>query len=449
MRPVVIIGGGFAGLAAGVALAERGIAATVLEARGRLGGRAYSFTDRGTGAEVDNGQHAMMGCYTHALRFFDTVGATPKLHRQRRLRVDMRHARLGSGCIAAQPLPGPLHMVGALLRYRLLSRRERAAAMLAGSRVMSWHRRNDPRLETGTVADLLRGLGQSANACANFWHPVAVATLNEEPQRAAAAPFAEVLARAFFDTPAAAQFVLPRVGLSRLYTDDARRFIEQHGGQVCLRTPVAAIEVGDRHGLRLRLRDGGVLTAAACISAVPPQALLPLLPPALHGTPGLRHLGAFETSPIVSVHLWFERAVLDVEFAGLLGTTTQWVFDRSRLLARSARQGHGVSAVISAARPQVEWDADCIVQRVVEDIRCCFPAARGVPLQRAVVVKERHATVSTTPHAERLRPPAETPLPALVLAGDWTRTGLPPVIEGAVASGQRAAAVVATRLGAQ
>jgi uncharacterized protein with NAD-binding domain and iron-sulfur cluster len=213
---VIVIGGGFAGLAAAVDLAEHGIPVTVLEARGRLGGRAYSFTDRTTGMEVDNGQHALMGCYTQTLAFLDKIGASSKLHRQRHLRVEMRDPGRGAGTIAGRALPGPLHMLYALFGYRLLSVAERGRAALAGARLMRLHRARDARLAGWTVDELLTRLRQSANARASFWYPLAIATLNELPQRAAAAPLAEVLARAFFGSTAASQFILPRVGLSAL-----------------------------------------------------------------------------------------------------------------------------------------------------------------------------------------------------------------------------------------
>ena len=219
MKRVAIIGGGFAGLSAGVDLAARGFRVNVLEARPRLGGRAYSFTDEASGEVVDNGQHAMMGCYTHTLAFLEQIGATRKLVRQPNLHVEMVHPQRGRGAIIGASLPSPLHLLGGVLGYRLLSRAERVGALLGGMRLMAMRRRGDPRLTQRTVEQVLVSLGQSTNARSSFWYPVAIATLNESPLRAAAAPFAEVLARAFFRSRADSQFVLPKVGLSDLYTD--------------------------------------------------------------------------------------------------------------------------------------------------------------------------------------------------------------------------------------
>ncbi len=447
MADVVVIGGGFAGLSAAVALADRGVRVTVLEARPRLGGRASSFRDATSGSVVDNGQHAMMGCYTRTLAFLDRIGAADKVQRQANLHVELVHPRLGAGAIACPAWPSPLHLVGGLLRYRLLSRRERFGALHAGLELMAMRRRNDPRLASATVGEVLADLGQSAHACTSFWNPVALATLNETPERAAAGPFVEVLARAFFRSRADSQFVLPRVGLGDLYTDDARRFVERRGGRVWIHAPAASVEVGDGAVRAVALRDGRRLAADGCIAAVPPPALEPLLPPALRARAPFTTLGRLEASPIVSTHLWFDRPVLRGDFVGLLGTTTHWAFNRSRLLGESG-DGQCVSAVISAGRSVVGWDSERITGAVLADLHALLPTARAAVLRHAVVVKEKQATVAPTPEAERLRPPAVTDLAGLVLAGDWTATGLPPTIESAVESGDRAAALLAERLGA-
>ncbi|MBI1818292.1 MAG: FAD-dependent oxidoreductase [Deltaproteobacteria bacterium] len=442
MKSVAIIGGGFAGLAAGVELAARGVPVTVLEARARLGGRAYSFRDDDSGEVVDNGQHALMGCYTHTLAFLDRIGALDKVVRQPNLRVEMIDARRGAGVIAATALPSPLHMLGGVLGYGLLSRAERLRALLGGMWLMAMRQRRDPRLAELTVEQLLIALGQSANARTSFWYPVAIATLNETPDRAAAAPFAEVLARAFFGSRSGSQFVLPRVGLSDLYVDDARRFIEARGGRVEVRAAIAKLRIEQGRVTAVRLRDGQEIEADAVISTVPPQALRLFAPGAL------RDIADFESSPIVSTHLWFDRAVMQRDFIGLLGTTTQFVFNRSKLTAsgnghRSGNDRQCVSAVISAGREVAAWESTRIADTVVADIGALLPGARAAQLLRSVVVKEKHATISITPDAERARPPMETAISNFLLAGDWTQTGLPPTIESAVLSGQRAAQWIA------
>jgi squalene-associated FAD-dependent desaturase len=329
-------------------------------------------------------------------------------------------------------------MLAGIARYRLLSVAERGRALYAGARLMTLRRRGDARLATATVEELLIQLGQTAHARESFWNPVIVATLNEDPARAAAAPFVEVLARAFFRSRADSQFVLPKVGLSDLYTDDARRVIEAAGGQVETSAQATGIAVRDDRVAGVVLRDGRELEADACIAAVPPRALTSLLPDTVRVHPPL------ETSPIVSTHLWFDRPVLQGDFLGLIGTTTQWAFNRTRLTGIPEPDGgQSVSAVISAGRDVVDWDVQRVADTVVGDLRALVPAARTAGLRRAVVVKEKQATMACTPDAERLRPASQSGLRGLVFAGDWIATGLPPTIESAVESGARAATLVA------
>ena len=449
MTDVVVIGGGFAGLSAATALAAAGRRVTVLEKRPVLGGRAYSYTDATTGDVIDNGQHAMMGCYTEMFRFLDRIGATGKLAVQPGLRVDMLDPERGVGAISCPPLPNPLHMGAAVMGYRLLSVPDRARVLLGGLRLLAMKRRGDARLAELTVEAALDRLGQSTAARRAFWHPVAIATLNDDPAIASADLLAEVMVRAFFAGKAAARFVLSKVGLSELYTTDARRFLEARGGRI--ETKAHVVGVGMRGGEvgHLELRDGRRLTAAAYVSTVPPQALLPLLPIAVRrDVPALGALERLTSSPIVSVHVWFDRPLLPQPFVGFVGTDTHWAFNRDAIAGRTDRDGGYLTFVVSGARSIVDLDNDAIVARTLADLRRLVPAAAAAQVRHSQVVKEKFATMSPTVAATRLRPSAATPFDNFVLAGDWTDTGLPATIESAVASGHRAAEIVTTRLAA-
>jgi len=337
-------------------------------------------------------------------------------------------------------------MLVGVLRYRLLHVRERAMALAGGLRILRMYRDRDRRLTTDTVGELLTAVGQSPHAQASFWNPVAIATLNELPAQAAAQPFAAVLARAFFGSRRDSQFVLPAVGLSDLYTDDARRFIEARGGAVATHMPVTAVDVTGGRVHAVVTRDGARTETSACIVAVPPRALTPLFSDVARARLGVMHADDFGASPIVSVHLWLDRPVLTHDFVGLLGTTTQWVFNRTALLDAPTADGQCLSAVISAGHAIAHWDHARIAATVIADVQALVPAARTARVRRTVVVKEKHATIATTPAVERARPQAETPFDHLFLAGDWTATGLPPTIESAVHSGYRAAALAVERL---
>jgi len=449
MSDALIIGGGFAGLAAGVALAADGVRVTVLEKRPVLGGRAYSYTDATTGETIDNGQHAMMGCYHHMFRFLERIGASDKLTIQPGLRVAMLDPERGRGVIACPSLPNPLHMAAGVLGYRLLDRGDRVRVLVGGLRLLAMKRRRDPRLATLTVDAALDLLAQPTATRRAFWHPVAIATLNEDPALASADLLAEVMVRAFFSGKENARFVLARVGLSDLYTVDARRFIEERGGRVETKAHVVGIGVRGGEVTHLELRDGRRMTAPVYLSAVPPQGLFPILPLAVRrDVPALAAIERLASSPIVSVHVWFDRPLLADDFVGFVGTQTHWCFNRDKITGRDPRGGSYLTFVSSGARALVDLEADAIVAATLADARRLIPGAAQASVRHTQVVREKFATMSPTVEAARLRPPAATPLPNFFLAGDWTATGLPATIESAVESGHRAAEL-AGRVAAQ
>jgi squalene-associated FAD-dependent desaturase len=432
-RHVAVVGGGFAGLAAAVRLARAGVRVTVLERRPFLGGRTYSFTHPATGEVLDNGPHVLMGAYTEALDFLAEIGAADKVAVQPRLHVAMAHPRLGMGAVSAPAVPGPLQAPGALLRYGLLSPGDRARLLVGALRLAA---RGRGRLAGETVAQALAAVGQSEAACERFWHPLAIATLNEAPAVAAAAPFVAVLRRGFFAGARAARFVVARVPLSDVYTTDARALIERAGGRVLTGVPVSGLALGAGRVDGVVLRDGRVLDADAVVLAVPCAALLRLLPSSLRDQPTFRALVGMGTSPIVSTHLWLDRPVAwGSVFLGLVASRAQWLFD----CGATAPGGHRVASVTSGARFWDETSDEEIAREVMEDARAVLPSLRDARCLRAHVIRERHATLSLTPEADARRPSVETPLANLFLAGDWVQTGLPATIEGAVQSGRRAA----------
>ena len=426
MTDVIIIGGGFAGLSAATSLAEHGLRVTVLEGRRRLGGRAYSFRDDATGDVVDNGQHLFMACYHETRRLLARIGTERHLRFQPDLRVDFRTPDGQPVALKCPRLPAPYHLLAGFASLSPVSigdifRLRHIMADLATADGLS-------RL---TVSDWLRRRHQSDAIVSNFWTPLTVAALNESPGVAAAGGLAAVLRLGFMGRREDARLGLSTVGLSDLYAEPARGYIEIRGGEVRLGAPVARLDLrGDRcHGVALQ--DGTRLGADNVISAVPHNALIPLLP-------DMEALRPLQTSPIVSINVWFDRPVMPEPFAGLLGTACQWAFNRSMIL--NAWERPCVAVVISAARSHVRLPQRDLVRLAVNELRRMFPDARSACVTRAFAVKERDATLSAGVGV--VRPKQQSPWRNLFLAGDWTDTGLPATVESAVLSGHRCAGMI-------
>lgn len=448
-RDVVVIGGGFAGLSAAVALASRGFRVAVLEGKPALGGRAYSFADAETGDFVDNGQHVLMGCYTETFKFLDRIGQSGQLVFQTDLAIQMLERDGRAGVLKTAGLPGPLHMTAALMRYGLLTPGQRLSAMVAGLRMMRMRRRNGAHLRQLTVKALMDELGQGEKSRQCFWYPMAIATLNEDPEIASAALLAEVLKRAFFSRRSDSAFVYAKVGLSDLYCPGSVRLIDASGGLVETRAVVEMLEFGAEDKITgVRLRDGRRLQAANFIAAVPPAQLMRLLPEGAGTDPYFAHLGEITSSPIICVHAWFDREIISAPFVGFVGTTTQWLFNKRRIFAEHGERANGyLSFVISGARKLVDAGNEELLDLVIGDLHAMIPASRDARLLKALVLKEKQATMAPSPECDRLRPSLATPIANLFLAGDWIHTGLPATIESAVTSGHGAAAAIAARVG--
>ena len=442
--PVVVVGGGFAGLAAGTLLAEHGVRVLVLEARARLGGRATAFDDRDTGEAVDNGQHVMFGCYRQTLAFLERIGAQQNVRIQDALEIPFV-ARTGERSVLRCPRwPPPLHLLGGVLGWNALPLRDRLSALRLAPALFRTQR---PPAAPGTVAAWLARQHQSERLIAALWEPLAIAALNQPIADAEAAPFVRILWEMFGGGRSAASLVLPARPLDEMYAEPARAFIESHGGAVrtgalarVIATPdgPAAVDVRTR---RAGSSDEAVerIVASQVIAAVPWHALRNLVPdPPAALAPVIGAAAAMRSMPIVTVNLWYDRVVMDDPFVGLIGRTVQWVFDKRRAFGESSSH---LSLVVSAAGSVVPLSRDDLVALAAREVRETLPAARGATLVRASVVREKQATFSLAA-GQPARPANRTTVPGFFLAGDWTDTGLPGTIESAVVSGHAAARAI-------
>jgi squalene-associated FAD-dependent desaturase len=447
---VAVIGGGFAGLAAAILLQERRHEVTLLERRGVLGGRATSYRDAVSGEDVDNGTHLMVGAYTATLDLIRRAGAEHLLSVQDDLRIDYADER-GLSTLDCPPLPAPLHLLVGLLGLRL-PWRVRWQALRLGLAV-----RFGPRPDGISLAEYFRRTGQGEAARRLLWDPLATAILNETPERAAAVLFHEVYRQAFLRSRQASRLVFLRRGYGVLH-DRLARYYEGRGGVLHRRAQAEAVELGDgrAHGVRYtqraetrdEIRAGKraverQLAADAVVLAVPWAVVPGLLPEDLRGRPPFAGLAGLGGSPIVSIEMWLDRAVVPRSMVGLRGCEVEWVFDKGRLYGRAGAPQH-LAFIVSAARRSAPRPNAELVAEAEAALRRYFPGMAEAKVLRSLVLREPEATFACTPEAEGLRPGNATPVPGLFLAGDWTDTGLPATIEGAVRSGFGAARAVET-----
>lgn len=436
---VLIIGGGFAGLAAGVALSTAGRRVRLLEQKPYLGGRARSFQDAKTGSVVDNGQHLFMGCYHETLKFLEAIGSRQCIRFEPRLRVQFLDPRRKMTELRCPSLPSPWHVLCGVFISNSFSFREKlevlriGRALQAGEGLPGNARPSNPL----TVEEWLRQQGQSENLRRNFWDLICIATMNEDPRLASASLFESVLRRALFTSPLDSRLGIPLTGLSECYTDAAARTIRGSGGQIELRRDVRGFLVRERACQGVTLADGTEIEAETVVSAVPWHVFPGLLPSGLAASePFFSHLHELRPAPIISIYLWFDRAVTELDFAGLRGTTIQWLFNRGRILATAENY---VSLVLSGAHDHVALSKEDLRDTAVRELSSLLPGIQDAKLLHSLVIKERFATFSPRVGAATLRPATRTPIRGLYLAGDWTDTGLPATIEGAVQSGHTAA----------
>lgn len=422
---VVIVGAGLAGLAAATTLAQRGFAITLIEARQRLGGRASSFPDAASGQLLDNCQHVSMGCCTNFTHFCRSVGIASLLQPQADLWFMTPDRRLSR--LRANSLPSPLHLAGSFLRAHYLHPMEKLR--------IGWGlhclRRADSKDDESFLAWLQRHW-QTPRTLARFWGLVLTSALNETLERIGLRYARKVFLDAFLGHRRGFEIELPRVPLARFYGEELQTWLSRHGVQ--LRLGCAARRLSIREGAieGVELRSGERLTADHYLAAVPFPRLLSLLPEEIVAKEsyfsGLRNL---ETSPITSVHIWYDRAVVRLPHVVLVDCLGQWVFGRGEVAPRE----HYLQVVVSASRLLRGMGQEEVQRRIVQELAQLFPRAAAARVLRIRVVTEHAATFSVVPGVDKWRPIQASPILNLFVAGDWTATGWPATMEGAVRSG--------------
>ena len=414
----IIVGGGLAGLAAAIALAPRGIEVTLVESKARLGGRASSFNDPTTGETIDLCQHVAMGCCTNFAHFCTTIGIRKFLEPQPTLYFMTPDRRVSR--FAADPLPAPLHLARSFARLHSLTLGEKARIAYG-----LWQLKRPLRDADPPFSDWLAQHRQTPRTIDRFWGLGLTSALNETPDRIGVRYARKVFVDGFLGHRRGFEVELPTVPLGRLYGAELQAWLRDH--RVTVRTGV---------GIKSFLGGSDRFTGVELLLEVLPESMI-------EREPYFANLRQLSHSPITSVHCWFDRPATELPHVVLVDCLGQWVFNRGR----SGECEYYLQVVVSAARMLQGLGREEVERRVVGELRELFPALREAVLKRAKIITDGAATFSAAPGVDRWRPVQTSPLENFFVAGDWTSTGWPATMEGAVRSGYLAAEAVLRKLG--
>jgi len=448
---VVVLGGGIAGIATAVFLRDQGYPITLLEARRFLGGRVFSFIDEETGVSVDNGQHVYLGCCTYFIQLLKRLGVIQRWYLQPRWRLKVLDRAGKAGLLAAAPFPSPWHLLPALLSYPHVGWRDKVRVLVALVRAR-FTDRHQPHLERISFYQWLKQHGQTEAAIANLWDLLIVPSLNDRAGKVSATMGLMIFQEGLLRARHGADVGYAADGLSPAMGEPSRQHLEAAGVQLRLGTPVRQILLDSGQVIGVTLTSGETITGQIYVSALPPQGLWQVLPEPVRGLPFFAGLQNLEMSPIVNVHLWYDRPVMEDPFCAFVGSPLQWVFNKSAIMrhlhpAEAGDAGQYICVSVSAAWEYIEQPREELAPFFIEAMAEAFPLARTATIRRAVVVKQRHATFRCLPGAKEWRPGSQTPIANLFLAGEWTDTGWPSTMESAVRSGYNASQAIAAVAG--
>jgi squalene-associated FAD-dependent desaturase len=428
MPTAIVIGGGLAGLATAAALGGAGFPVDLFESRAFLGGRATSYPLPGDTTEIiDNCQHLILRCCVNILDFYKRLDVADRIHYHKQFYFIEPGGRTST--LKAGGLPAPFHFAGSFPKLAFLSLRDKLSIARGLLAIRSEHgKRTD--LDQITMLQWLREKRQTEGAIQRFWSQVLVSAVNEDLDKMAASHGFQVFWLGFLAQANSYQMGIPAVPLGELYAPEAWKRIGNV--RLNLRATVDRVVVEDG-AVRAIISQGEEHRADYYVSALPFERV-PAIAPELD-----LKLDAFEHSPITGIHLWFDRSITQLPYATLLDRTIQWMFNKSG--------GRYLQLVVSASRSLTDMSRADVIAMALRELAEFFPRVAEAKIEKAHVVKEVRATFSARPGLESLRPVSVTKIPNLFLAGDWTRSGWPATMEGAVRSGYLAAEAVTKAAG--
>ena len=470
---VVVLGGGIAGIATALHLLDEGYPVTLVEARRYLGGRVFSFPDHQTGVPVDNGQHVFVGCCTYFIELLKRLGIFQRWYLQPRLRLGISDRRGKVGFLTASVLPAPFHLFPSLLAYPHLGFGDKIWVLTALARAKLTNR-HQPHLEEMSFYEWLKRRGQSERAIQNLWNLVVMPILNDDVRDVSAAMGLMIVQEGMLagchsaDLGYAADGLLPAIG------EPAKEHLSTGGVKLLLGSSVRRLVLENGRIAGAELASGDTVTGQIYVSSLPFDMLCRLLPTAMVEQPFFQRLKELQTSPIVNLHLWYDRPVMEESFCAFVDSPLQWVFNKTKIMSggapneavvgskpapRRSRTSHAdpdaspgsgmlaeggqyICISLSAAWEYIDQPREELTRRFIAEMAQVFSRAKDAVVEQAIVVKQRHATFRCLPGASFRRPGSRTPIPNLFLAGEWTDTGWPSTMESAARSGYNAAQAI-------
>ncbi len=432
-------------MAAACDLADRGHPVVLMEKRPFLGGRAFSFPEPDTGQEIDNGQHVFLGCCTAYMDFLEKLGALDNTHIPPRLDVPVLGYGGRKGVLRSVNLPAPFHLAPSLLRYPYLSWSEKLRVLYGGLRIYMTRRRGGKGRPGGeTFASWLKRHHQTDSAIDRFWNLIILPTLNDDISEVSADMGLMVFQESVLKSRASAGIGYAKVGLSELVSEATKSYLSARGGEVLLGAGAREIAVDGDMVCGVQTSNG-VVKGDWYISALPSYDLTAMLPQSLADGDFFSRAKGLSYSPIVDVHIWYDRPVMEEIFSGFVDSPLQWVFNKTRMCGDEGDSGQYLCISLSGAWQYADMPKQEIREMFLDEMKSVFPRARDAQVERLLIVKQPRATFRSVPGVEAHRLPSATPISNLFLAGEWVDTGWPGTMEGAVRSGRTAAQALSTR----
>lgn len=429
---VLILGGGLAGIAAACELVDHGYKTMLIERRPYLGGRASSFFHKKIGEEIDIGQHLFMRCCSCYLEFLHKLNTLGEVAIQPKLEVEIRAQDGRVGLIKGSRLPGPLYLLPSFLTFPFLSLKETLRVLFAILVIMRTDRNGEALAEI-SFYDWLVAHRQSGRAIERFWNFVTLPTLNDYTKNVSAQIGLMVLQEAFLRAHRA-DLGYARAGLSKLISAAVIDYLVRRDGQVLLGRGAKSLVIENDRLKKAVISNGAILDGEIFIGAMPPNDLWRLLPKEWRAHPFFAQISKIKWNPIVNLHIWYDRPVLDLDFVAFLDSSVQWVFNKSKILGRPGPEQY-LCLSLSSAWEYIDMSPGKIFRQLAAELERLFPRAQEAKIEKYLVTKQREATISVAPGMEQHRLPSRTPIKNLYLAGDWTDTEWPSTMEGAVRSG--------------